>query len=84
MQYRSRALRHHRETAEREQDGRTEATLELEELADRGDRDPPLLDPDGKPVADDLALDSTSLAPGHGRESGLEPIEKVACIYLFS
>ena len=55
----SRALRHHREASALEQDGRAEAALELEELADRGDRDPPLLDPDGKPVADDLALDES-------------------------
>lgn len=51
------ALRHHRKAPALEQDGRAEAALELEELADRGDRDPPLLDPDGAPVADDLALD---------------------------
>ena len=57
MQYHSRALRHHRKAPALEQDGRAEAALELEELADRGDRDPPLLDPDGAPVADDLALD---------------------------
>lgn len=71
MQYHSRALRHHREAPALEQDGRAEAALELEELADRGDRDPPLLDPDGAPVADDLALDEPR--PRHGWESGSGP-----------
>lgn len=68
MQYHSRALRHHREAPALEQDGRAEAALELEELADRGDRDPPLLDPDGAPSR--TTSRSTSLAPGTAGSRG--------------